>query len=320
MTIKNKRIMVTGGAGFIGSHIAEELYKDNEVIIIDNLSTGKLKNIEPFLSGKQVQFINGGITDLPLLQSAFQGVDYIFHEAAVTSVPRSINDPVITNDVNITGTLNVLIAARDNKVKKVVYASSSAVYGNNPNMPLKEEYAPDPLSPYAVSKLTGEYFCKIFPEIYGLSAISLRYFNVYGPRQDPGSQYAAVIPIFMKKILAGESPVIYGDGEQTRDFVFVKDIVKANILAALSEAAGQVNIGAGETTSVNKLAGNIIELTGDQVAGVKPVYAGPRPGDPRQSHADISIAKMLGYDPYYSLEEGLKITCQYFKENNAVMS
>jgi len=320
MTIKNKRIMVTGGAGFIGSHIAEELYKDNEVIIIDNLSTGKLKNIEPFLSGKKVQFINGGITDLPLLQSAFQGVDYIFHEAAVTSVPRSINDPVITNDVNITGTLNVLIAARDNKVKKVVYASSSAVYGNNPNMPLKEEYAPDPLSPYAVSKLTGEYFCKIFPEIYGLSAISLRYFNVYGPRQDPGSQYAAVIPIFMKKILAGESPVIYGDGEQTRDFVFVKDIVKANILAALSEAAGQVNIGAGETTSVNKLAGNIIELTGDQVAGVKPVYAGPRPGDPRQSHADISIAKMLGYDPYYSLEEGLKITCQYFKENNAVMS
>ncbi len=320
MTIKNKRIMVTGGAGFIGSHIAEELYKDNEVIIIDNLSTGKLKNIEPFLSGKKVQFINGGITDLPLLQSAFQGVDYIFHEAAVTSVPRSINDPVITNDVNITGTLNVLIAARDNKVKKVVYASSSAVYGNNPNMPLKEEYAPDPLSPYAVSKLTGEYFCKIFPEIYGLSAISLRYFNVYGPRQDPGSQYAAVIPIFMKKILAGESPVIYGDGEQTRDFVFVKDIVKANILAALSEAAGQVNIGAGETTSVNKLAGNIIELTGDQAAGVKPVYAGPRPGDPRQSHADISIAKMLGYDPYYSLEEGLKITCQYFKENNAVMS
>lgn len=312
--------MVTGGAGFIGSHIAEELYKDNEVIIIDNLSTGKLKNIEPFLSGKKVQFINGGITDLPLLQSAFQGVDYIFHEAAVTSVPRSINDPVITNDVNITGTLNVLIAARDNKVKKVVYASSSAVYGNNPNMPLKEEYAPDPLSPYAVSKLTGEYFCKIFPEIYGLSAISLRYFNVYGPRQDPGSQYAAVIPIFMKKILAGESPVIYGDGEQTRDFVFVKDIVKANILAALSEAAGQVNIGAGETTSVNKLAGNIIELTGDQAAGVKPVYAGPRPGDPRQSHADISIAKMLGYDPYYSLEEGLKITCQYFKENNAVMS
>lgn len=313
MIIRNKRILVTGGAGFIGSHIVEELYKDNEVIIIDNLSTGKLKNIEPFLTNKQVRFVNGSVTDLTLLQSAFQGIDCIFHEAAVTSVPRSINDPVINNDVNITGTLNVLIAARDNKVKKVVYASSSAVYGNNPNIPLKEEYAPDPLSPYALSKLTGEYYCKIFSEIYGLSAASLRYFNVYGPRQDPDSQYAAVIPIFIRKILAGELPVIYGDGEQTRDFVFVKDVVQANIMAALSEVTGQVNIGAGETTSVNKLAGILIKLTGDQAAGVKPVYAGSRPGDPRQSHADISTAKTFGFNPYYSLEEGLKITCQYFK-------
>jgi len=313
MTIKNKRVLVTGGAGFIGSHLVEELYQDNEVIIIDNLSTGKIENIKPFLTNKKVEFINGSVTDLPFLQSAFQGVDYIFHEAAVTSVPRSINAPVINNDVNITGTLNVLIAARDNKVKKVVYASSSAAYGNNPNIPLKEEYAPDPLSPYALSKLTGEYYCKIFSEIYGLSAASLRYFNVYGPRQDPDSQYAAVIPIFIRKILSGEPPVIYGDGEQTRDFVFVKDVVQANIMAALSEVTGPANVGAGETTSVNKLTGIIIKLTGDQATGVKPVYSEPRPGDPRQSHADISTAKTFGFSPCYSLEEGLKITCQYFK-------
>ncbi|HAU30891.1 MAG TPA: GDP-mannose 4,6-dehydratase [Desulfotomaculum sp.] len=313
MKIENKRVLVTGGAGFIGSHMVEELYQNNEVIIIDDLSTGKLKNIEPFLKNKRVQFINGSITDLPLLQTAFQGADYIFHEAAVTSVPRSINDPVINNDVNITGTLNVLIAARDNKVKKVVYASSSAVYGNNPNLPLKEEYAPDPLSPYALSKLTGEYYCNIFPEIYGLPAVSLRYFNVYGPRQDPDSQYAAVIPIFIRKILADERPVIYGDGEQTRDFVFVKDVVQANILAALSEVMGPVNVGAGKTTSINKLVGILIKITGGQAAGIKPVYTRPRPGDPRQSLADISAAKVFGYNPCYPIEEGLKITCQYFK-------
>ncbi|MFA5384806.1 MAG: SDR family oxidoreductase [Eubacteriales bacterium] len=313
MTIKNKRVVVTGGAGFIGSHIVEELYQDNEVIIIDNLSTGKLKNIEPFLTNKHVQFVNGGITDLALLQSAFQGADYIFHEAAVTSVPRSIDDPLTTNDVNITGTLNVLTAARDNKVKKVVYASSSAVYGNNPDMPLKEEYAPDPLSPYAVSKIAGEYFCKIFTEIYSLPTVSLRYFNVYGPRQDPDSQYAAVIPIFIKYLLAKEPPVIYGDGEQTRDFIFVKDIAQANILAALSNVTGPVNVGAGKTTSVNKLAGILIMLTCGQASAVSPVYAESRPGDPRQSHADISTAKTFGHNPRYSLDEGLKITCQHFE-------
>ncbi len=313
MTITNKRVAVTGGAGFIGSHIVEGLYPDNEVIIIDNLSTGRLENIEPFLTNKHVQFINGCISDLALLQSAFQGVDYIFHEAAVTSVPRSVDDPLTTTDVNITGTLNVLTAARDNKVKKVVYASSSAVYGNNPNMPLKEEYTPDPLSPYAVSKIAGEYFCKIFSGIYGLPTVSLRYFNVYGPRQDPDSQYAAVIPIFLKCLLAQKPPVIYGDGEQTRDFIFVKDVARANILAALSSVTGPANVGAGKTTSVNELAAILIKFTSGQASAVSPVYAESRPGDPRQSHADITAAKAFGHNPRYSLDEGLKITCQHFK-------
>ena len=312
MTIKNKRVAVTGGAGFIGSHIVEELYKDNEVIIIDNLSTGKLKNIEPFLTNRPVQFFNGSITDLPLLQTTFQGIDYIFHEAAVISVPHSINDPVTTNNVNITGTLNVLIAARDNKVKKVVYASSSAVYGNNPDMPLKEEYTPQPLSPYAVSKITGEYYCKIFSEIYGLSTVSLRYFNVYGPRQDPDSQYAAVIPIFIKKIQSKEPPAIYGDGEQVRDFVFVKDVVQANILLCDENTYNDnniINIGSGKTTSINQVIKLLSSVYGNSI---NPEYVSPRSGDPIYSHADITKALKLGYSPKNKFEIDLETTLKYF--------
>jgi len=315
LTIKNKRVAVTGGAGFIGSHIVEELYKDNEVIIIDNLSAGKLENIEPFLINRHVQFINSSITDLPLLQTTFKGVDYVFHEAAVTSVPQSINDPISTNTVNITGTLNVLIAARDNKVKKVIYASSSAVYGNNPNMPLREEYAPQPLSPYAVSKITGEYYCKIFSEIYGLSTVSLRYFNVYGPRQDPDSQYAAVIPIFIKKFQSEEAPIIYGDGNQVRDFVFVKDVVQANIL--LSTYGDEniysdnciINIGSGKITSINQVIQLLSSICGNSI---NPKYVSPRSGDPLYSHADITKALKLGYSPKNKFETDLETTFEYF--------
>ncbi|HAG12183.1 MAG TPA: GDP-mannose 4,6-dehydratase [Desulfotomaculum sp.] len=314
MTIKNKRVVITGGAGFIGSHIVEELYRDNEAIIIDDLSTGKLENIEPFLTNKHVRFVNGSITDLPLLQSTFQGADYIFHEAAVTSVPKSISDPLTTNEVNIKGTLNVLTAARDNKAKKVGYASSSAVYGNNPNMPLREEYTPQPLSPYAVSKITGEYYCKIFSEIYGLSTVSLRYFNVYGPRQDPESQYAAVIPIFIRKLLAKESPVIYGDGEQTRDFIFVKDVVTANILTVSNDITGSVNVGSGKTTTINSLANILSELLEKNTGGIKPIRTEPRQGDPLRSQADINKINAFNFIQQYTLEKSLEITIKYHRQ------
>lgn len=311
--LKNKRIVITGGAGFIGSHLVEELSQENEVIILDNLFTGKIENIMPFLTNNQVCFIQGSITDLTLLQSIFQGVDYVFHQAALTSVPRSVADPVVANEINIRGVLNVLLAARDNYIKKVIYASSSSVYGGNPNLPQKEELPPNPLSPYAVTKLTGELYCRVFTEVYGLPTVSLRYFNVFGPRQDPDSPYAAVIPIFMKKLFAKEPPVIYGDGEQIRDFTFVKDVVQANILAATNDVTGPVNVGAGKAVSVNKLADILIKLTDNQINGLKPIHTPPRPADPRQSQADLSKAQTFGYNPRYTLEEGLKITCQHFK-------
>ena len=269
MSIKNKRIVITGGAGFIGSHLVEELYQDNEVIILDNLFSGKIENIKPFLVNEQVRFIQDSITNLNLLQSIFQGVDYVFHQAAITSVPRSVADPSATDEVNIHGALNVLISARDNHVKKVIYASSSSVYGGNPNLPQKEELPPNPLSPYAVTKLTGELYCRVFTEIYGLPTVCLRYFNVYGPRQDPNSQYAAVIPIFIKKLFAHKPPVVYGDGKQVRDFTFVKDVAQANILSATNDITGPVNVGAGKTTPVNKLAEILIELTGNQANGIR---------------------------------------------------
>lgn len=312
LSLKNKRIVITGGAGFIGSHLVEELYQDNEVIIIDNLSTGRLVNIEPFLKSKQVRFVQKSITDLAILQSTFQEVDYVFHQAAITSVPRSVSDPTTTNEVNIHGTLNVLIASRDNKIKKVVYASSSSVYGGNPSLPQKEDLPPNPVSPYAITKFTGELYCKVFSEVYGLPTVCLRYFNVYGPRQDPDSQYAAVIPNFIKKLSAKEPPVIYGDGEQVRDFTFVKDVVKANILAAISNVTGPVNIGAGKTTSINKLAEILIEITGNQANKIRPVCVEPRPADPRQSQADIARSQSFGYNPGYTLKKGLEITCRHF--------
>jgi len=210
-----------------------------------------------------------------------------------------VADPATTNEANVQGTLNVLLAARDARVKKVVYA--------------KEEFPPHPLSPYAVTKFTGELYCRVFKDVYGLPTVALRYFNVYGPRQDPDSQYAAVIPIFIKKLLAHEPPVIYGDGEQGRDFTFVKDVVQANLLAAAGDATGPVNVGAGRTTSVNKLAEILIRLSGNDANGLRPLHAAPRPADPRQSQADIRKARAFGYRPRYTLEEGLQITWKYFR-------
>ena len=305
-----KKVVVTGGAGFIGSHLAEELVnRGYHVIILDDLSTGKRENIEVLLKRDDVEFIQGSITDLRLLRELFQNVAYVFHQAAIPSVPRSIEAPVASHEANITGTLNVLLAARDNNVGKVIYASSCAIYGNTQTTPIREDTPPHPLSPYAVTKLAGEYYCQVFHQVYGLPTVCLRYFNVYGPRQDPNSQYAAVIPRFISRALKGEPPIIYGDGEQTRDFVFVKDIVGANILMAESEATGIFNFARGESVSINRLAGVIIEFSGNALG---PTHEAPRQGEIRHSLADISRAKAFGCGLKWSLEAGLKETIRSF--------
>lgn len=309
--MKNKKVVVTGGAGFIGSNIAKELAIKNHVIAIDDLSTGDIKNIQDLIDSKKIEFIKGSITDLELLKKTFKNVDYVFHEAAIPSVPRSVKDPVRSNFVNVNGSLNVLIAARDNCVKKVVYASSSSVYGDTPTLPKKEDMKTYPLSPYAVSKLTAEYYCQVFANIYNLSTISLRYFNVYGPHQNPNSEYAAVIPKFIKSILNDKKPTIYGDGEQTRDFTYIEDVVNANIIAAESEQNGIFNIGGGKCTSIKELASIIMKIC-EKTLDLD--YQQPRHGDIKHSLADISKAeKKLNYKPKFNLEDGLKETIKWFK-------
>lgn len=309
--MKNKKVVVTGGVGFIGSHLAEELaQRDYQVMIVDDLSTGRMRNIEPLLKERNVGFIQGTITDLPLLQRLFSDVDYVFHQAAIPSVPRSIEDPKASHEVNTTGTLNVLLASRDHQVSKVIYASSASVYGDTQTLPKREDMVPNPLSPYAATKLAGECYCRVFQEVYGLPTVCLRYFNIYGPRQDPSSQYAAVIPRFIERVSKGSPPVIFGDGEQTRDFTFVKDAVDANIRAAEGDATGIFNIGRCESVSINRLAELIIELVG---GSVKPVYEKPNPGDVKHSLADISRARTFGYEPKVSLEEGLREIIRCFK-------
>ena len=305
------KVIVTGGAGFIGSNLTDELIgRGYDVTIIDNLSTGKLSNIESAIATGKVEFVKGSITNLTLLRKVFAGAKYVFHQAALPSVPRSIEDPKTSHTMNITGTLNVLIAARDAGIKQVVYASSSSVYGDTPTLPKQEDMMPNPLSPYAVTKLTGEYYCSVFNTIYGLQTACLRYFNVYGPRQDPNSPYAAVIPLFFQKALAGESPVIFGDGEQTRDFTFVRDVADANIRAAESGTTGVYNLGNSQRVTLNQLTHLIIQLVGNDA--VRPIYRDPRPGDILHSLADISKARTFGYSPQYSLEEGLKETVAAF--------
>ena len=305
------RIVITGGAGFIGSNLATELSKEkeSEVIIVDDLSTGRVSNLEKI--NKNINLVRGSITDLQLLKGIFKDVDYVFHQAAIPSVPRSIKDPIASNNANVNGTLNVLVAAKDCNVKKVIYASSSSVYGDTPELPKREDMVPNPLSPYAVTKLLGEYYCKVFNEVYGLKTISLRYFNVYGPRQDPYSDYAAVIPRFINRVLENKPPVIYGDGEQTRDFTFVTDVVRANIQAMKSDANGVYNIASGNRISINELANVIMKLMG---RNLKPIHEAPREGDIRHSLGDISSAKKtLSYEPQYSVEEGLRRTIKWFR-------
>jgi UDP-glucose 4-epimerase len=309
--MKNKKVAVTGGLGFIGSHLISKLIEDNEVVIIDNQTSGDIKNIEG-LDFTKIDTDFGDITQANLEQ-IFENVDYVFHMAAVTSVLQSVNDPLRSNEVNITGTLKVLEAAKKCEVKKLILSSSSAVYGETETIPISEKNPINPLSPYAVTKATGELYCRVYSEIYELSTIALRYFNVFGPKQDPKSQYAAVIPIFIDKLLKNESPIIYGDGEQTRDFVSVKQVVEANILAAESNKKGSYNIGLGKSTSINQLFEMIKEIMGKDI---NPLYENERAGEIKHSVADISKAKSIGFTPKKDFTKELTETVEWFKNKH----
>lgn len=307
------KYIVTGGAGFIGSHIAEYLSMNgHEVIIFDNLFSGKKQNIHHLLEKKNVSFVKRNITDIHALKKVADGVDGIFHEAAIASVPRSLKNPLATNKANVQGTLNVLLTARDCGVKKVVFASSSSIYGDTPVLPKQEDMKPLPISPYAVSKLAGEYYCRVFSSAYNLPTVCLRYFNVFGPRQDPNSEYAAVIPGFITKILKNQPPIIYGDGEQSRDFTFVQDVVQANILGMERDIEGVFNIAYGERHTLKDLASTIMDLAGVRMA---PIFEAVREGDVRHSLADITAARsMLGYSPRYTFKSGLQETIPWYKK------
>jgi nucleoside-diphosphate-sugar epimerase len=304
------KYLVTGGAGFIGSHLVEELVKRGGAIrVLDNFLTGKRENIAHLLD--KIELIEGDIRDYEVCRRAVQGMDFILHQAALTSVPRSVEDPLLANEINIRGTLNLLLASKEEKVKRFVFASSSSVYGDDPHFPKREDNGGKPRSPYAVSKRVGEMYCQVFSQIYNVSTAVLRYFNIFGPRQDPFSQYAAVIPIFIAKMLRGEKPTIFGDGEQSRDFTYVANVVQANILAVeAGEISGEIfNIACGNKTTVNSLAEKINKLLKKKIT---PLHVDPRPGDIRHSFADISKAKkMLNYKPFVPFEEGLKETIRW---------
>ncbi len=307
--------LITGGAGFIGSHIVGRLVAEGETVkVLDNLSTGKKENIDPY---KDITFIQGDILDEKKVSEAVKGVDYICHIAALPSVARSVKDPVSTNDINIKGTLNILMAARDAGVKRVVFASSSSVYGDTDVLPKSESMLPQPLSPYATSKLTGEHYCRNFWVNYGLKTVSLRFFNVFGPRQDPASDYAAVIPAFITRLIQKDRPVIYGDGKQTRDFTYVENVVEANLRSCrneLSEYGIAINICSGGRISVNELYSTIADIM-DIKQG--PEYAEPRPGDVRDSQGDTErIKNILKMDKMILLHEGLKKTVEWYTQNH----
>jgi len=317
-TLAGKSFLVTGGAGFIGSNLVEYLLKHgaSKVRVLDNLLTGKKENINQFLPHPAFELVEGDIRDLNNCRAACSGIQYISHQAALGSVPRSIKDPVTTHEINSTGFLNMLIAALDANVKRVIYASSSSVYGDHPGLPKQESLTGKLLSPYAVTKKTNELYADVFSKVHGMELIGLRYFNVFGPRQSPDGPYAAVIPLFIHKTLNHEVPAIDGDGEQTRDFTFVEDAVQANVKAMLTtnqEALNTVyNIAAGQRTSINSLFKTIAEITGSPV---KPSYRESRPGDVRDSLADISRAKnLLGFSPNYRLRDGLEQTLLWFKK------
>ncbi len=305
--------LVTGGAGFIGSHLVEELLRRGEKVrVLDNLSTGKRENVEQFAD--RIEFVEGDIRSHHIVREAVEGVDFVLHQGALPSVPRSINDPITTNEVNVTGTLNVLDAAKDAGVKRVVYASSSSVYGPDPVLPVREDMNPNPVSPYAVAKLTGEKYCHVFSKVYGLETVALRYFNIFGPGQDPKSQYSAFIPLFVLGILNGQDVTIHGDGLQAKDFTYVSNVVEANLLAAEAEGvSGEVfNVGCGASTSVNEVVAHICKILGTEG---NIAYGPARAGDVPQSLAAIDKArKKLGYEPLVRIEEGLERVALWFRK------
>jgi nucleoside-diphosphate-sugar epimerase len=307
--------VVTGGAGFIGSHIASALVDSGVTVrVIDNLSTGYEKNIEAI--GSNIDFVKADVADEQALNKVLSDAELIFHEAAIPSVPRSVDKPIETHRASVDATFKLLLAARDRKVRRVVYAASSSAYGDQPDLPKREDMRPAPLSPYAVAKLVGEYYCQVFTRVYGLETVSLRYFNVFGPRQDPTSHYSGVISRFMSALMTGEQPVIYGDGEHSRDFTYISNVVEANLLAAESaEAVGEiVNIANGHRTTLNELLEAMKAVTGK--ANVTARHEPPRTGDVRDSLADLTRARaLLGYEPRVSLEEGLKRTFAWWQKN-----
>lgn len=310
--------LITGGAGFIGSHIVNYLvkHKAGRVLVLDNLTTGFLENIEPHIKNNSIEFLKGDISHQNVCVNATANIDFVLHQAALGSVPRSIKDPLTTHQVNVNGFLNMLTASKDNKVKRFIYASSSSVYGSDLGLPKFEDKVGNPLSPYAVSKKTNELYAKVFYETYGFETIGLRYFNIFGPQQSPAGEYAALIPKFIKALLSNEEPTIYGDGEQARDFTFVENAVQANIKALFADekAVGEVfNIAVGDKTSVNELFQYLKATAG---INLNAKYGALRPGEIRDSLADIAKArKYLNYEPTVAVEEGLKKTFDWFVQN-----
>lgn len=307
--------LVTGGAGFIGSHIASELSKSGaRVRIIDDLSTGYRENVEEI--GGDIDFVQASLADETAVRQALEGVELVFHEAAIPSVPRSVENPRQTHIASVDSTFSLLLASRDQRVRRVVYAASSSAYGDQPTLPKVETMLPDPLSPYAVAKLVGEYYCQVFTRVYGLETVSLRYFNVFGPRQDPSSQYSGVISRFISALLSDQQPVIYGDGEQSRDFTYIENVVAANLKAAeTTKGIGQViNIANGERVTLNQLLDQLKELTGR--TDVEADYQELRRGDVRDSLADITRAReFLDFVPQVDLQTGLKLTMDWWKHS-----
>jgi len=313
------KVLVTGGAGFIGSNLTEALLKQGHLVrVLDNFSTGKRENLIFDEAYSSLEIIEGDIRDLTICQRAMKDIEYVFHQAALPSVQRSVEDPLTSNSVNVEGTLNILLAARNAGVKRLIYASSSSVYGDTPTLPKNEEMPPNPLSPYALQKYIGEQYCRLFFQLYGLEAVSLRYFNIFGPKQDPTSIYSAVIPRFIDALLEGRPPIIFGDGEQSRDFTYIDNVVQANLLAmSAAHLNGEaINIACGKRTSLNQLLNFLKEIVGSKVS---PIYEEPRKGDVRHSLANIQKGKeILNYEPEVGIERGLRKTVEYFQKKRTI--
>ena len=324
ININNKKILVTGGAGFIGSNLCEELLeRENKVVCLDNFATGKRENIDGFISNSNFTLIEGDIRNLEDCQRASQGVDYVLHQAALGSVPRSIKDPITSNDVNVSGFLNMLVAARDNGVKRFVFAASSSTYGDSESMPKVEDLIGKPLSPYAITKYVNELYADVFSKAYGLETIGLRYFNVFGRKQDPNGAYAAVIPKFVSQLMAGQSPVINGDGNYSRDFTYIDNVIQANLLSLVTTNPKAINtvynVAFGDRNTLNDLMRYLKEYLSSfdpKIASVAVINGPNRAGDIPHSHASVQKAKdLLNYNPQFSLQQGLKEAIKWYWEN-----